>query len=286
MIFTQDSLYQLKPQEFEALCAKAIKEIIPEITDVELVGNMHGDFGVDIVGKLHGEIVAIEVKHKLRINRQEVQRIFDTLLKSPYKPKHVVLMSSAMLKDIHHSPVTNPQTYITYHFIGANDILEVMNTKEINQTELIHATKRVKEEKRGLIFSSMTMTIALGMMGSMLFDFWHENKESPTLTTKIQSVEKSINNLKDLENQLKDMKEDMLATEKASKTIEQNYRNAQELQKLTDQQLEALKGTLQSQSWKDLLLQNLVGFILGISSSIVATILHSKFKRRQALEQD
>lgn len=283
MLYTQESLYLLKPKEFEELCSRVIKDIL-DIKDIELT-DVYSDNGVDIIGKLNNEVIAIEVKHKLRLNRKEVQNIFDKLVHSSLHPKHVVLMTSASIRDIDTRPIENAQTGITYHYVWANDILAVLNKDEINKPELKVAVNRSKKQMIELTFSLVTIIASSIALGVTSIDLINKN-EKPPLEKRIETVEVVIGNLKDLEGQLTDIKEEMIETQRAKILIEKEYAEAQELEKLTDKQLESLKSTLQTQSWKDILLQNILAFILGISSSIVGTIIISKVKQKRALESD
>ncbi len=278
MTYTQESLYQLRPNEFEELCAKVIKDILPGITDIEHLDNV-SDISGDIIGKIGNETVAIEVKHKLKITRQDVQSIFAKLVMSANNPKHVVLMTSASIHDIDRSALPVFED-VTYYFIGVDDILKVLNKPEIKKTELNHALKRSKQQGIRLFIASLAMIISFG--ASMITVFLPHEKQP--LERKIESVEIVIGNLKDLEGQLKDIKDDMLKTQKAKILIEQEYKEAKELEKITAEQLELVKRAIKSQSWQDTLLQYFLAFVLGAASSIVGSIIISKIKQRQALK--
>ena len=109
-------------------------------------------------------------------------------------------------------------------------------------------------------------------------------KEKPLLSQRIETVGVVIGNLNDLEGQLIDIKEDMIKTQKAKNLIDKEYEKAKELEKLTSEQLEGLKSVIKSQTWKEMLLQYGLGFILGIASSVGGSIIYTRFKQRESLK--
>ena len=127
-------------------------------------------------------------------------------------------------------------------------------------------------------------SIMAGLLTSGIFFF--AQPEKPQLQERIETAERAIGSLKDLEKQLVGIKGDMLETEKAAKVIEQEYAKAKELEKLTQQQFEAVKSALRSQSWQKTALNYGLGFVLGIASSLIASVIYSRFRQRRALREE
>ncbi len=78
----------------------------------------------------------------------------------------------------------------------------------------------------------------------------------------------------------------MVETEKATKVIEQEYAKAKELEKLTQEQFEAVKSALWSQSWQKTALNYGLGFVLGIASSLIASVIYSRIRQHRALSEE
>jgi len=76
----------------------------------------------------------------------------------------------------------------------------------------------------------------------------------------------------------------MIDTERATQNINERYAQAKELEKLTQTQLDALRTTLQAQNWHRTLFDSAIGFILGIASSFVGSVIYAKWRQRRALE--
>lgn len=280
MSTTQESLYQLKPYEFEELCGRIIKDIIPKIKNVKPSND------VDFTAELNGKIVAIEVKHKIRLNIHEANKVFNQLLKSSSKPEHIILMTSARIKDIDRPLLSVPSGY-TLTIIGVDDILNILNKSEVKVIELEQANKRTNTQKQQLLFSAFgvfTAIVGLFISGTNLLI----STEKPPLEKRIENVEAVIGNLKDLEVQLIDIKEDMVKTQQAKDIIEeeyeQEYEKMQEVKKLSKIQIEAIKESMEKEEWWIMLIKNVLSFILGVASSIAGSILYSKYKQRKSLE--
>jgi len=278
MTYTQESLHLLKADEFKELCFRYIKEWIPEMTDIECIRDSRSQ--VDIVGKMYGETAVVEIKHKLKISKGEKRDIQERLLNSTYNPKNIILVTSASFKDITDELSPIPSDVNSY-LVDAECILSVLNKTKDEIPELKQASKRSNSQKMQLFTAG---TAIFSTLMGFYITTTEVTKEKPPLEKRIETVETVIGNLKDLEGQLKYIKEDMVKTQEAKAVIEKEYAKAKELEKLTEQQLESVKEAIRTQSWQEMILQNVLSFILGIASSVVATIGISKYKQRKALE--
>jgi hypothetical protein len=104
------------------------------------------------------------------------------------------------------------------------------------------------------------------------------------LDDRIKNVESALASIRGLEEALGKVKEDMVVAESATREINKKYAEAKELQKLTDVQLQMLKDTLQSDKWWRTTMNYIIGFVLGVASSFVASILYARWKQNQALQ--
>jgi hypothetical protein len=93
-----------------------------------------------------------------------------------------------------------------------------------------------------------------------------------------------IQHIKDLEDYLGDIKEDMVRTEREITAINEQYAKAQELKDLTENQMKSIRNALRTQGWKDITFNLTMGFLLGMGSSFVASILYGKWKHRKSLK--
>ena len=75
----------------------------------------------------------------------------------------------------------------------------------------------------------------------------------------------------------------MVQTEIAAKAIEERHAKAKELEKLTEEQLLAVKTALRTQTWRKTLLDCVLGFVLGIGSSFAASVLYARWRRRRTM---
>jgi len=76
----------------------------------------------------------------------------------------------------------------------------------------------------------------------------------------------------------------MVATDVAARELNKRYAKAKELEKLTDSQRQTLKQILQAEKWWRTLLNYGLGFVLGVASSLIASILYERWKQTKALQ--
>lgn len=289
MVINQEFLFQLKHYEFEELCVNVISDILP-VTNIRRNVIVDNHMDIDIMGDWNDDIVLVEIKHKLRINKREIEIIFNKLLASNPSAKYLVLMTSASLKDVELNNLNLPTGH-TYTYIGADDILKALNythpdlqkLKEVKEAE-----KRTKKQSESFKMAIIAMIVAiLGSLFSSYLTLLIDEEKQP-LEKRIETVETVIGNLKDLEIQLKDIKEDMVKTQQAKdfieKEYEKEYEKMQEVKKLSKIQIEAIKESMEKEEWWIMLIKNVLSFILGVASSIAGSILYSKYKQRKSLE--
>lgn len=139
------------------------------------------------------------------------------------------------------------------------------------------AVKRITElqahrSRQWLIAALITFLASWGLYQNLY------PKKAP-LDVGIQNVTSALQSLNDLEQQLIALKSDMAETERARVAIMLEYSKAKELEKLTDEQMAAVKNAVKHQTWREWLADYLSAFLLGVASSIIATLLWEKFTR-------
>lgn len=131
------------------------------------------------------------------------------------------------------------------------------------------------------IITSIAAVLIFGSAVLEIFNFLSPNQEKSKLQAQIAEVESAIDNLQSIENNLKKIKDDMIATKQAKDRIEEEYDKAKELKKLTDRQIEAISLAVNKRTKKDALMDYLRGFILGVAGSLVANSIIGLIKRKR-----
>ena len=282
MAIDKQSLYNLTPDEFEKLCGEILKT--QGFDRIELVGGP-GDQGVYISGEKEGQNVVVQVKHTKNLTSQMVHNIVAQVQASTYQPAKLLIMTSTHLVPTHKWLLEEYPDTMPVEVMGQSEILQVINEHpEIRQSQMATAQSRTIRQRWELILgligalASITALIVSGI--SFL-----AKPDKPQLQERIETVELAIGNLKDLEKQLTNIKEDMVETEKEAKAIKQKYEKAKELEKLTEEQYEIVKTALRSKSWQRTVIDYLLGFILGLAASLIASVIYSKIRQHRALHE-
>lgn len=276
MTIDKQSLYELTPNEFEKLCGEILKA--QGFDRIELIGGP-GDQWVDTKGRN----VVVQVKHTKQLPISMVRRIIDHVQASSYQPKELLIMTSAALSPSHKALIQKLSNAMTIQVIGKDEILQALNEHlEILRSQMATVQRRMIRQRWELILGITGAFVSIiGLILSGISFFAQPKK--PQLQERIETVELAIGNLKDLEKQLTDIKGDMVETEKAAKAIEQEYAMAKELEKLTEEQFEAVKTALRSQSWQKTAFNYGLGFILGVAASLIANVIYSRIRQRRVL---
>ncbi len=274
-----DNLYNLTPLEFQQLVAELLSE--SGFNDVKIVDGAN-DRGVDILCVKEGKEYAVQVKHKKNLNLSEVSRFLDRYCSDQTVPRTLIYATSAEIPNTIERVVNDICSDFTIKFIGRQDILKMLAQQRSTATRFYTAAmKRLKSEKTHFIIGVVLSVISAVGVNFSTSVFIH--KEKAPLNQRIESVEKTLTSIRDLEAQLNKVKEDMIETEKATKVINEKHAKAKELEKLTEVQLETLRNTLQTESWRHTIINYALGFLLGIASSFLASVLYAKWQQRKAL---
>ena len=109
-------------------------------------------------------------------------------------------------------------------------------------------------------------------------------KSSDPLDDRIRNVESALASIRGLQEPLNRVKDDMVATETSIAIINKKYTEAKELEKLTDGQLQALKESIQSEKWWKTAMNSIIGFILEVLPSVIASVIYDRWKQKRALQ--
>jgi len=273
-------LYSLTPLEFEQLIVTLLSET--GFTDLKVTDGP-GDRGVDILGLKGDQKVAIQVKHKRELSLSELQCFTDKYFSDPLPPRSLIYVTSAKIPQGAEKISENLPKGCSLKFLDQKDIYQMLSQQQVASSRFFrNAMQRLRTEKIHFIFG--TVTACCSLLGVFLSLYPFTSFEKAPLNKRINTVERALTNIRDLESYLIDIKKDMAETEKATQIINEKNNKAKELEKLTEFQLDALKNTLQAESWQRTLFNYLLGFIFGIASSFIASVMHAKWIQRKALK--
>jgi hypothetical protein len=280
----QDSLYELTPAEFEQLAGRLLAA--DGIENVTYVGGPQ-DQGIDFTGEQEAETVAVEVKHRKRpLTEKELRAIVGRLKASKYNPSRVVVVTSAKVSDALKSSLDQGELDMPIRIIDRDEVLRVLSEDPaLRKGPVASAEKRSRRQSRELWWGTLGTVASIAGIIVSGFSFFVQPTPSP-LHQRIETVESAIDNLKNLENELIDIREEMAQTERATRAIEEEYEKAKQLQQLTDEQFSAVKSALEKTSWQKTLLDYFLGFLLGVAGSLTASVIYSRAKQRRALADE
>lgn len=285
MKISEKLLFELQPKEFEKLCLRLL-----ETVGFEMITKMKStiDVGFDFQGRLREKDKAKEavfiIKHKLELSKSDITKILDSFFRIGTFNDIFVLVTSSKMTNSHHEVVDNYAGKMgEIRIIGQDDILSLINKNPEIADEFFSPIKKQIVKKRTELSLSLIGAF-FGIIG-VIFSFTQQYiKEKEPLDIRIKKVESAINNIKDLESYLKDIKIEMIETEKSTQLINEKYKKAQELKSLTDNQLEAINLALKTQSRMEIAFNLLMGIMIGIGSSFIASILYGKWKHYKSLK--
>ncbi|MDO6825426.1 restriction endonuclease [Marinobacter sp. 1_MG-2023] len=277
----QDTLYRLTPAEFEQLVGRLLKANgLGSVTDV----GSPQDQGVNFTGEQEGETVAVLVKHrKTPLTVSEIRNIVGRLKSSRCTPSRLIIVTSAKVTDAVASSLANGESDLPVQIIDRDAVLHMLSADpSLQKGPVTNAEKRARRQRRELWYGTLgAIASILGVIASGVSLFVEPTPQP--LQQRIETVESAIDNLKNLENELVDIKEEMAQTEKATRAIEQEYEKAKQLQQLTEEQFSAVKSALEKKSWYKTLLDYFLGFVLGVAGSLTASVIYSRAKQKRAL---
>lgn len=273
------TLYEISPREFEQLCMAIM--MVTGFDSARLVGGP-GDQGVDILGTKDEHRVAVEVKHTRRLSYAKLQDIVRLLNNNPYSASKFFVMTSAPIDSTHTRILSDLSSQgISVQIFAQDDILDVLSEHpEIEQKMLSPTQKRSRRQKFQLWIglAGAITSLFVGFTTSFLLS----QQTNAPLHQRIETVESAIGSLKNLEKDLKDIKNEMVDTQRAIQAINEEYAKAKVLKDITDGQYAATRAALQdSLIWRIVI--GICGFGTGIAASVAGNVIYSRWQQRRAL---
>lgn len=144
------------------------------------------------------------------------------------------------------------------------------------------ATQRDFIYTKSKMFFLLSIIIALFSMATLLNDlFVAFNLSKTNDATQIKEVEDAIIHIKNLEEYLVKIKNEILATKHAQDKIEEEYDKAKELEKLTGPQIEAIRIAINKRATSDKIMGYIWGLLLGVAGSLLASFIYGVIKRKR-----
>ncbi len=275
-----DVIYDLKPRTFEQMVAQLLQAEGYHLSD-----NITLPPVVDFLATKDEKTFAVLVKHRQTLSADEVGEFFNrrSLLEINV-PQELIFVTSARLQQsqVQRMQITN--LGYALQIISHDDLMQLI----AKHGEVAKRFLRPIRWERSLRRISLVLSIvcfAVGISGGVLVKKFSA-KTGNQLDERIQTVESALSNLRDLESSLNKVKDDMVATEHATVEANKKYEQAQEMLKLTEPQVNALKQTLQpAVKWWYKPFDYLMGFLIGVASSIVAALLIIRWQRKTELSK-
>lgn len=271
-------LYNLRPEEFESLCADLLRA--NGFQEVSLVGGPK-DMGVDLIARKDGFRYLVEVKHRKRLlHRREIQEIVDRIQRSGLQADGVILMTSSPIDD---SAVNEVNTSLKFEILARDEISQLLEShQKLKEEKLLSARRRRYDQIKRTSLSGIAAVISAIALNTSIFQKDSDPSDLP-LENRIQTVDNALEGIKGLEEHLKQIKLDMESTAEETQQIQEEYRQAMALKDLTEEQIAITRKALASETLGQKALTTLLGFVLGVASSVVGSVVYSKIKQFRAL---
>lgn len=283
-------LYELSGEEFERLCIELLMAADPQLT----VSAGEAPRWIDAVGvkKVPNgtRSVAIEAKHRTAFHPEGLRLFLERLSQESTKFDEYIFITSSQIQGVHRQ-VSKSQAAISLNaelrLLGRDDILSLLDQhRHVAAKYFKTARERQQKQKYAALVSSFAVAVSVGVLGNLLYDSMRARAEpSSKLTEQVKSVESSLARLRDLEQSLKALKDDLVHKSAESARITKEYEEAMKLKALTAEQLEQVKKAVSGQSGAEIFLNYLFGFLLGVAGSVLATVITDRWKQRRELRK-
>lgn len=285
MRISKKLLFELQPDEFEKLCLRLL-----ETLGFKMITKMKPSIGVgfDFQGQLYEndkvKNAAIIIKHKLELSKEDILKISSDFFRiGTFNDIFVLITSSKITDSIQEIADNYLKKKGEIRIIDQDEMLSLINDSLEIVDDFFSSIKKKLYRKKIELSLSIVGTI-IGIIGVIISSLQKFVLVREPLDVRINKVESAINSIKDLESYLKDIKTEMIEKEKSTKLINEEYKKAKVLEALTKEQLETIRLALKTQNLKDIIFNLFMGFILGIGSSFLASILNEKRKHYRALK--
>ena len=273
-------LYSLSQFEFEELCVDLFSDWGQyHSVIVDSRPRDRGYIAQGIRDDSSGKPDFLIVKHLRHLGPAEVERGLQGI---PVEEiRQIILMTSASLSDQEKAQVK--VLFSKIQIYDRTSILKVIHDHENLQRYFRLAERRRLRQRRRLLFSSLLALASVLGIFFTLVSYIPIDRNKKHLGKKIEAVDRSLQGLKDLETYLGDIREEMKDTKSAMEEIEKEYARTQELKNMTGEEVQALRAVLEARRPWVTVFGYFLSFVLGIASSVIATIFYDRLKTRRRL---
>lgn len=290
---TKYPLYELTPEVFERLCFDLLARSYQGF-DFGIFGPEPGpDKGVDFVGTKdeagkHVK-VAVEIKHRTSLHPDGLRLFLQRFADYFSDFDELVIVTSSPITKTHREFVSLPslkEKGVNVRLIGQSDIFELL---EKNQDIAARYFDKVRDKVRKRKYAEYLSVLAsvASVIGLILSLYSYNNHEETTsLDRQIDSVEMALKGVRSLEGSLSDLKGELTKTSKESEQIKKEYEEALKLKSVTADQLKQIRKAVSSQTNSEIVFNYLLGFLLGVGSSILGAVIYDRIRRFRALQNN
>lgn len=271
-------LHDLSSEVFVQLCADLLKAE-NKFESVRLFSHSKNT-GYDIEAFKGISKIAIEVKHKLIVTENALTQEILKAQKALEFYHEYFFITSAKLSSILKEEFSTRKIKI----LDQDNITKLL-TKHNDIAESYF--KNLKEEKKKIyarLFGSIVAVLAILISSYTIFFDGNQNQANKPLDQKIQNLEQVLNGMRNIESDLKSIKQDMIETEINNKRILAEYEKIKGVEKIIDERKSELNSVLNYKPWSTRLLEFLFGTAFGIFTSIISSILFEKWKHKLSLK--
>lgn len=172
---------------------------------------------------------------------------------------------------------------LNFQLLGQQEVFQLLTKHSgVAAKYFKEVIKRVRQ--RRLMFVTSSAGVLVSVI-SLLFSIvpLTKDQERDSFESQIQTVESNLNNLKALERGLSALKKELRTTSEESARIKREYEEALKLKAITSEQLEKVKKAVSAQPASETFLNYCFGFLLGVASSVLATVITDRLKAKRAL---
>jgi HJR/Mrr/RecB family endonuclease len=121
----KETLYELRPAEFERLCAEILKA--QGFKSVQFVDGP-ADQGVDVIAQTEGRPVAVQVKHTRRLSHAGLRDIVLRLKANPYQANDLLVITSATATAADKAFLSKLSSQgVSVRLLAQDDLLEILS---------------------------------------------------------------------------------------------------------------------------------------------------------------
>ncbi len=271
-------IFDLTPEKFEELCHLLLKAEFE--FDKAFILDITSDEGVDILAYKGIEKIAVSVKHKYQIDKSVLQPEIERLNKVLEYYHKIIFITSAIIDKKTISDFETDKISI----ISQGDLIKLLD-KHADITKRYFKIVAQKNKSIRKWFTSSIAGVLISVFASIVTFMIDKKDVDKPLSHRIENVEQALKNIQGLEKDLEGIKDDMIKTDIENKRILEEYEKMQGLEEIINEKKESLQLVLNYQPWYKRILNYFLGLVTGISSSIIASILWSRWKLKKSLKE-